>query len=313
MKNKTCFLIINLGSPDNPTPFAVAKFLYQFLTDKRVIRMNMFVWRIILLFFILPIRSFVVAKKYQNIWGKKSSILTLYGRSIAEKLNNKNIKTYYAATYGKPAIYDTLQQIKKYKYKKIILLPMFAQYSTTTTEAVFDAITKNIKKINYQPAIKYIKSYYKHHSYTKNIQMSIDAHLKINKDCEHLIFSFHSVPVSYNEKKYLKQVTKTYEAISANLPIKTSLCFQSRAGFTTWQQPYTDKILIKLAKQNIKKVAIIAPGFAVDCLETKEEIQIEFQNIFIKAGGDELTYIPALNDSVAQIELFKKLYDENNS
>lgn len=313
-KNKTALLLVNLGSPEKPSALSVAKFLHQFLSDKKVIHNNKILWRIILLFIIIPFRSFSVAKKYRQIWGKKSSVLTFFGKSCAKILNQDyNIPSFYSATYGKPSILHSIQDIIKNKnIKKIITLPMFPQYSTTTNEAVFDKIQKAMTKIDQPPTIKKIKDYHDHPLYIAAIREDINEYLKKNKNCQHLLLSYHSVPVSYNEKIYLSQIKTSTKLICQDLKIPYTCVFQSRFGRSQWIGPQINEYIIKLSEQGIKKIAIITPGFATDCLETLEEIKIQAKREFLKNGGIKCDYIAALNDSKNQLKLFKNIYETNS-
>ncbi|MBS0359300.1 MAG: ferrochelatase, partial [Proteobacteria bacterium] len=299
----TGVLITNLGTPTEPTPTAVKKYLKEFLSDRRVIEIPRLLWWPILHGFILPFRSRSSAKAYEKIWQKEGSPLRVITEQQAnglqkilqEKYGDKIIVAY-AMRYGTPSIEEQLCYLKKQSIKRLIVLPLYPQYSATTTASTFDAVAKVLKNWRYIPETHFINQYYDNPLYIEAISQSIQTYWAQHPRSKKLLISFHGLPKRNFElgDPYYCFCHKTARLIAESLQLSSeqwALCFQSRFGKAEWLQPYTDATLIQCAKEGIESVDIICPGFAADCLETLEEISIRYREVFLEAGGKQFQYI----------------------
>ncbi|MGR3807973.1 ferrochelatase [Pasteurella testudinis] len=317
MNNQTGVLLVNLGTPSAPTANAVKRYLKQFLSDPRVIDLPRLQWSFILNCLILPKRSPRVAKLYQSIWTEQGSPLLAIGREQAEKLQayftaqNTELHIELAMTYGEPSMQSAVNKLIARKVKKIIVLPLYPQYSSTTTASVFDAFAAALKAHRAMPEIEFIHHYHQHPLYISALANSIRPTLTVD---ERLIFSFHGIPERYQQEGdyYAEHCRQTALLVAQTLGLSENqwqVTFQSRFGKEPWLQPYTDETLEKLAQNGQHAVAIACPGFAVDCLETLEEIAEENREIFLHNGGKSYRYIPALNASDDHIRLLADLIE----
>ena len=312
---KIGILLVNLGTPDAPTPSAVRRYLCEFLSDKRVIKSSGWLWKLLLFFIIAPLRSRKSAKAYESIWTDEGSPLLTYTRNLTQKVAKKldgNYHVDFAMTYGKPSINSKLAAMQKQGIEKIKVLPLYPQYSGTTTGAVIDAVARATKKLKFDLPIEWYHDYATHPAYIQAISDSIkenwDAHGRMQK----LIFSFHGIPEKYikDGDVYLKRTQATISTLTKSLGLTEEnyqLCFQSRFGPTKWLQPYTQETLATLPNESIRSIDVICPGFSVDCLETIEEINIENRETFMEAGGKIFRYIPCLNDSDSHADMLVKI------
>jgi len=310
---KIGILLVNLGTPSAATPKAVKYFLAEFLSDSRVIDLPSLPWQILLRSIILPLRAKTVAKNYKKIWTKRGSPLLFHSQDIVEALNQKiisNNKPYHATlamSYGEPGIVEGLLNLRKYKIEKLLILPLYPQYSSTTTASVFDLVANSFSKCPDLPEIRFIKDYHEHPLYIQALAQSIKTY-KTKEKTAHLVFSYHGLPIKYCDRgdPYPAQCYRTTKALVQLLALNEndySMCFQSKFGRAKWLEPSTEETLTILAKKGIKNVNIICPGFACDCLETLEEVAIRFRNVFLSAGGETFNYIPAMNATKEQIEM----------
>jgi len=318
---KTGVLLVNLGSPDAVDNKSVKKYLKQFLSDDRVIHpdaMPRWLWWILLNGIILNSRPRKSAKLYQKVWDTfgKGSPLVVISKKITQALNvefqGQNVECALAMRYANPSIQKSIDELLEKKVGKIIVLPLFPQYSKTTTESIFD----EIKKFKDTPIEHLIKDYHNHPAYIKAIKNSILNYWNKYGKADKLIISYHGLPQKYVDKGdvYPQQCEQTTKLLveSLNLSKDEYLhCYQSRFGKQIWLQPYLDETLKSLPTQGIKKIQIICPGFAADCLETLEEIDCENKSYFLQAGGLNYNYIPALNDSIEHILCLKNIIKEN--
>ncbi|MFC0308550.1 ferrochelatase [Gallibacterium trehalosifermentans] len=315
---KVGVLLVNLGTPDKPTPLAVKRYLRQFLSDPRVIDLPRWQWQLLLNLIILPKRAPRVAKLYQKIWQADGSPLLAISKQQKAALQQRfqqqqqNVVVELAMTYGNPSISSALEKLYAQNIERLILLPLYPQYSSTTTASVLDAFHNALHKQRKIIPFEIIFSYHHHSLYINALAHSIQQHLAAD---EHLIFSFHGIPLRYQQEGdyYAQHCQQTAEAVAAQLGLDKEqwrLCYQSRFGKEAWLQPYTDETLATLPEKNIRKVAVICPGFATDCLETLEEIAQENQQYFLQAGGESYHYIPALNVYSAHIDLLYQLINE---
>ena len=314
---KTGILLVNLGTPDSTNWFDVRRYLKEFLSDRRVIEVNPIIWQIILNLFILTLRPSKSARAYKKIWFKETneSPLLFYTRSQAEKLNknigNGNVIVDFAMRYGNPSIKSKLNLLKEKGCENIIILPLYPQYAAATTATVCDEVYRTLMKIRWQPSLQIIPHYESDTKYIGALINSIQRKIKnISWKPDLIIASYHGIPKSYFDKGdpyqcYCHKTTRLIKERFIDIEIKTT--FQSRFGPRKWLKPYTDKTLEGLPEQGIKNVLVICPGFASDCVETLEEINIEGKDIFLKNGGKNFELIPCLNDDIDHIELFEKL------
>ncbi|SFV66122.1 Ferrochelatase, protoheme ferro-lyase [hydrothermal vent metagenome] len=308
-------LIANLGTPDKPKKIAVYRFLKEFLSDTRVIKLPRILWWLILNFIVLPFRIFKVTKAYQSIWANNSSPLLDISLKQTKKLQEKlkGIKIVLAMRYGNPSISKSLKKINK--VDELIILPLYPQYSATTTASVFDEISTALKDWEDIPDITFISRYYFHKNYINALKNSICDFWKQHQQADILLMSFHGLPQKYikDGDPYYDECLKTAELLAEALGLskdKWRLSFQSRMGRTQWLEPYTTDVLKEIARDK-KSVQVVCPGFSVDCLETLEEIAIENKQVFLSSGGDKYQYIHCLNDSDEHIEFISQLILEN--
>ncbi|MDD4914259.1 MAG: ferrochelatase [Methylococcales bacterium] len=313
---KTGVLLVNLGSPESPSTGDVRRFLREFLGDPRVVNLPRMLWWLILNLFILPFRPRKSAHAYRSIWSEDGSPLIAHTRQLTDKLNarygNENLLICCAMRYGKPALREKLQHFKNQHVRKIIILPLYPQYSSTTTAAVYDVLATELLGWRRIPSIRFISDYYRNPIYIQAIADSIRQHWREHGQAELLLFSFHGLPAKLTElgDPYFHHCRQTSALIADKLDLHESqwqMVFQSRFGKAKWLQPYCVEVLQSLPQQGIKNLDIICPGFAVDCLETLEEIAQTNKKIFIAAGGENYRYIKALNAEDAHVELLHNL------
>ncbi len=313
-RGKLGILLVNLGSPEAPTPSAVRKYLAQFLADPRVIEANRFIWWLVLHGVILRFRPQKAAKSYQKIWTENASPLVhisrLQTRAIQKKLENRfrgHVITDLAMTYGKPSIKNGLEALRSAGARRLLILPLYPQYSATTTAAVFDQVTNTLKNWRWLPDLRMINQYHDHPKYIEALTSSITKQWGGDKRGDLLLFSFHGIPQRYvdNGDPYFCHCQKTARLVAEKLELKGEewkVVFQSRFGREPWLQPYCSLTLQELPASGIKSVDVICPGFAADCLETLEEIKMENKKLFIEAGGETYNYIPCLNENETHID-----------
>lgn len=309
----TAVILVNLGTPDAPTSSAVRRYLKEFLWDDRVIKRNP-LWYLILNGIVLNTRPRKVAKLYESIWEDDSPIRTIgfKQRDLLQKELGEKAQVHLAMTYGNPSLKTCLKQLQKEKVQKIVILPLYPQYSATTTGAIYDQVADFIKSHRDLPEIHLIKDYHQHPAYISALANQVTEYWQQHGQAEKLLLSFHGIPKVYVTKgdPYEAQVKKSVELLAQKLNLEENqyqLCFQSRFGPTEWLQPYTDKTLEAWGKDGIESVNVICPAFSADCLETLEEIAEENKEIFEENGGKHYEYIPALNDRDDHIQMFKEI------
>lgn len=319
-KQDTSFgiLMVNLGTPEAPTPKAVRAYLKEFLSDVRVVDAPRLIWWFVLRV-ILLIRPKPVSKAYASIWTDEGSPLLVISKRQAAAvkaqlttLTGKNIPVELAMTYGDPSILSASEALRAQGVDKILILPMYPQFSSSTTAAIYDKLSDLLKRCPHLPEMRWIRDYHDHPDYIAALANSVQQQWKKNGQSEKLLMSFHGVPERYTAKgdPYERHCRKTADLLAAKLqlqPEQWACCFQSRFGREEWVKPYTDKTLIQWAEAGIKSVDVVCPAFSADCLETLEEIQVENKEYFIEAGGEAYHYIPALNDNPDHIEMLSQL------
>ena len=314
---KTGVLLVNLGTPDSTSWWDIRKYLKEFLSDRRVIEVNPFVWQIILNLFILTFRPSKTAKAYKEIWMQKENMSPLryytlmQTKKLRERFDNNKIVVDYAMRYGNPSIKSIMTKLQQEGCENIIVLPLYPQYAAPTTATVCDEVYRTLLKMRWQPSLQIVPHYESEPLYINALVNSINKKIsELNWKPDLIIASYHGIPKKYFEKvdPYHCYCQKTSRLISEKykeIPIKTT--FQSRFGPQDWLQPYTDNTLENLPKEGKKNILVICPGFSSDCVETLEEIAIQGKESFMKSGGKNFDVIPCLNDNDDHINLIKKL------
>jgi ferrochelatase len=311
-------VLVNLGTPDAPTPQAVRRYLRQFLSDGRVIEIPPILWKIILNLFILPFRPQRVAKLYASIWQQDSpmrAILLQQANLLQQQLEGYlpcDIKVRAAMTYGNPSVNSVLSQLKNDGVEHIVVLPLFPQFSATSSAPVYDAVQRWSAVQRNLPHISIIKDYFAYPQYIAALAQSITDFRATHGTAQKLLMSFHGIPQPYADKgdPYPQRCHCTAAQVAHVLGLKDDewgISFQSRFGKQEWIKPYTDKLLQQWAMQGVESVQIVSPAFSADCLETLEELAEENKHTFLAAGGKQYAYIPALNSRADHIEMIKSL------
>jgi ferrochelatase len=314
-------LLVNLGTPDAPDAPAIRRYLKEFLSDPRVIENNSVLWKAVLNGVILPLRSRRKVHDYQKIWNRETneSPIKTFTRSQAEKLGGtleplgKHVIVDWAMRYANPSIASRLESLIKRGCDRILIMPLYPQYSAATTATVCDEAYRYLMKLRNQPAIRILPPYYEDPYYIEVLASSLQAELQaLPFEPDVILASYHGMPKQYVDKgdPYERQCVRTTELLRAHLGVddkKLMMTFQSRFGRAKWLSPYTIKTVKALAKKGVKNLVVMAPGFAADCLETLEEIAVENARMFKRNGGQNFALIPCLNDSEAGMLLIWEL------
>ena len=320
----TAVLLVNLGTPSANDSKSVRRFLAEFLSDRRVIELSPLLWKPILYSIILTTRPAKIAKAYQKIWMQEhnESPLRFYSHQQAEKLNHAlqstglNIMVEWAMRYGEPSLQSSLDKLKQQGCQRLLVVPLYPQYSATSTASVIDKVFDILKKWRWQPALRTLPPYFDHPAYITALADSLQRYLDAahNKP-EVILASYHGIPKECVKKgdPYFCHCSKSTRLLCEKLGVDDTflqMTFQSRFGPKKWLEPATDLTLKKLAKQGIKHVAIITPGFASDCLETLEEMDIQNRTTFFKHGGSQYDVIPCLNDSEIGMNMLESMVNQ---
>ncbi len=306
-------LLTNLGTPDAPETGAVRRYLKQFLSDRRVIEISPWLWQPILRGFILNTRPSKSAAAYRQIWGPDGSPLAVHTKAQAAALQHRlgdTVHVAYAMRYGQPAIGAVITQLKASGCERILLAPLYPQYCSATTASANDAAFAALAAMRWQPAIRTLPPYYDDPGYIAALAHSVgDGLAALNFVADALLVSFHGMPQRTSDlgDPYHSHCRKTARLLSKALDRPVSVAFQSRFGRAKWLEPATDKELARLAQEGKKRIAVIAPGFATDCLETLEELAIRGRDQFVEAGGQDFAYIPCLNASPVGMDMLEQL------
>jgi ferrochelatase len=320
---KTAVLLINLGTPDAPTRKALKHYLREFLSDPYVIEIPKALWQPILRLFILNTRPQKSARKYAQIWLPEGSPLKAYTERQTQMLRGylgDRLKSAlfvdYAMRYGTPSIPAKLDQLKKERCERILIVPLFPHYSAATTGSAFAKVYEWASRLRNQPSLRFVKHYHDHPKYIAALAQSIrDYWMKTGRPA-HLVMSFHGMPRRTLERgdPYHCECQKTGRLLAEALGLEEKnyqVCFQSRFGRAEWLQPYTSDALKELGWNKVGRVDVVCPGFVSDCLETLEEIAIEGKTVFLQAGGLEFHYIPCLNERDDWLHALKEIALEN--
>jgi protoporphyrin/coproporphyrin ferrochelatase len=307
---KVGVLIVNLGTPDGTDYTSMRRYLREFLSDRRVIEMSRFRWYPILYGIVLNTRPRKVGKAYELIWNKNlnESYLRTYTRNQSDRLNDAlrdlpDVTVDWGMRYGQPSISSRIEALKAAGCDRILIFPLYPQYAAATTATVNDKAFQTLLNMRWQPALRTVPPYHDDPTYIDALANSVTNHLAgLDWEPEIILASFHGIPQSYFKKgdPYHCQCLKTTRLLRERLGYskeKLMVTFQSRFGPEEWLQPYTDKTVERLAKEGVKRIAIINPGFVSDCLETLEEIAVQAEENFHHNGGEKFTHIPCLNDS----------------
>lgn len=311
-------LVVNLGTPQAPTASAVRRYLRQFLMDPRVIELPRLLWWCLLNFIILPIRGFRSAANYRKVWTEQGSPLLLHSRALTTALQQQldagpgQFKLELAMSYGEPDMDSALKKLMQAGAKRLLILPLYPQYSATTTGSVFDAVTRALQRHRWVPDFRFISQYWQQSDYIEALAQSVRSHWQKAGQADRLLLSFHGIPQRYfaNGDLYHCHCMGTARRVREALglaPEKVLVSFQSRVGKEQWLRPYTDELIKTLPNQGVGSLEVLCPGFAVDCLETIEEIAGENAEYFKHAGGTRFSYIEALNASPAHAALLANL------
>jgi len=315
MPARTAVILTNLGTPDSLELGSVKRFLREFLSDPLVVRLPRLLWLPLLYGVIVPLRSPKTLQAYGRVWSEDGSPLLAYANKQREALQQKLLEkahVEFAMRYGNPSFNSVLRLLQNAGVDKLIVLPLYPQYSVTTTATSYKHLINGLKQLDYAPKIEFIGFYPDHPAYIAALAESIREHRKPGE--RHLLMSFHGLPQANVDRgdPYQRQCEQSARLLADTLGLKEddwSIGYQSRFGKQTWIQPYTSDVLQQLVARDIRKVDVVCPGFSADCLETLDEIKVEYRHEFIQHGGDELDYIPALNDRDAHIDMMRQLVE----
>jgi len=314
---KTGVLLVNLGTPDSTKWLDIRKYLKEFLSDRRVIEVNPFLWQIILNLFILNLRPSKTAKAYKEIWMEKENMSPLRyytimkTKKLLDRIGREDLIIDYAMRYGNPSIKSKVYKLQKAGCERLIVLPLYPQYAAATTATVCDEVYRVLMNMRWQPSLQIVPHYESEPLYIKALVNSVQKKIsELSWKPDLIIASYHGIPQKYFDKGdpyqcYCQKTSRLMIDQFKEINIKTT--FQSRFGPQKWLTPYTDKTLETLPKEGIKNLLVICPGFASDCVETLEEINIQGRESFIENGGKNFDLIPCLNDNDEHIDLLEHL------
>ena len=322
----TGVLITNLGTPDSCRPGDVRRYLKEFLWDPRVVKIPRAVWWLVLHLAVLTTRPRKSARAYQKIWREDGSPLLVISRQQQQKLQRKlaqepganSIKVELGMRYGNPSIAAAIASLQSAGVRRLLVLPLYPQYSATTTASAFDAVHAALSSSRgrWTPALRMVHHYYDHPGYIAALAGGVRDYQKNHGGGEVLLMSFHGIPQAYSEAgdPYPLECRKTARLLAEELGLNERewrVSFQSRFGPTQWLQPYTDRALTSLARDGVRSVQVVCPGFSVDCLETLAEVAVENRDRFLAAGGENYGYIPCLNDGDEHIRALADIITGN--
>ncbi|MFI4890619.1 MAG: ferrochelatase [Steroidobacterales bacterium] len=316
-------LVVNLGTADAPSYLAVQRYLREFLSDRRVIDRAPLLWLPLLYGVILPLRPLRTARNYLRIWTADGSPLAVYSRRLAHKIGaalqascGDSLRVELGMTYGKPSIESAIQRLAEQGVRRLLVLPLYPQYCSATTGSVYDRVGDVLKRWRWLPALRIINDYYRDPGYVDAWATRIARLWQQRGERSHLVLAYHGIPETYvrDGDPYQRQAQETTRLISGRLnlsPDEFSHCYQSRFGPVAWLQPYTRDALLGLAKRGIRKLTVVSPSFAVDCLETLEEVAIEYRDQFLQLGGERFDFVNCLNDDDEHAQFLAALIRRN--
>ena len=312
--DKVGVLLVNLGTPEAPTANALRTYLAEFLSDPRVVEIPRVIWMIILHGIILRIRPKKSAEAYEEVWTDKGSPLMLHAldqthaiRTRLREQYGEQVHVELAMRYGNPSVSSVVDSMLEAGCRKLVVLPLYPQYSASTTGSVFDALAADFTKRRWLPHLRYISNYHTNPDYIEALAKSVEQHWGQHGRADKLVLSFHGVPKQFllSGDPYHCQCHVTSRLLAERLKLKPDevmTCFQSRFGRAEWLKPYLDQTMKSLPGQGVKSVQVVCPGFSADCLETLEEIAGENKEYFMESGGERFEYIAALNDRPEHID-----------
>jgi ferrochelatase len=312
-------LLTNLGTPDAPTAPALRRYLAEFLSDPEVVTLPKLLWLPVLHLLILRTRPAKSAKAYERIWTPEGSPLLVNSRNLARKLERAlrvqfgdSLSLALGMRYGQPSLSSAIASLKGQGISRLLVLPLYPQYAGATTGSTEKAVTRVLRDVHWSPAVKFLDHYHELPAYIAALSQSVREYWTANGRGEKLLISFHGIPKAVADRgdPYAAQCAATARLLAEQLKLQDGewqLVFQSRFGPAEWLQPYTEDTLKALAKNGLRRVDVICPGFAADCLETLEEIALRYAASFEQAGGQGLHYIPALNDGDTQVRALGEL------
>ncbi|MEW8182691.1 MAG: ferrochelatase [Candidatus Thiodiazotropha endolucinida] len=312
-------VLVNLGTPDAPTTVAVRRYLAEFLSDPRVVAIPKLIWQIILHGIVLRIRPKRKAEDYKRIWTEDGAPLLAISRrqqaAMTEILNSRmqgNVHVTLAMRYGNPSIASVLQELRRKNVQRLLVFPLYPQYSATTTASIFDAVTGELQGWRWIPEVRFIQRYHDDCDYMRVFSVRLGSYRKLAGEARKLLFSFHGIPKDYYQAgdPYPDECHATANRVVEQLGLDREqwhLAFQSRFGAQEWVKPYTMETLKQWGAEGIESVQVVCPAFSADCLETLEEIAEENRDAFLQAGGKSYAYIPALNDTPEHMNMLADL------
>jgi ferrochelatase len=312
-------LLVNLGTPDEPTTPAVRRYLAEFLSDPRIVAIPRFLWMIILHGIVLRVRPKRSAAAYRSIWSDEGSPLLAISKKQLSALQaalkprlSGSVHFALGMRYGNPSIPSVLESLRRRNVQRLLVLPLYPQYSATTTASIFDAVTRELQRWRWIPEIRFIHRYHDDPAYLDALSASIREFREREGAAQKLLFSFHGIPRDYHESgdPYPDECRATVQGVAQRLKLESEqwqISFQSRFGAQEWMKPYTDETLKQWGAEGVESVQVVCPAFSADCLETLEEIGEENRDYFLQAGGRSYTYIPALNDRPDHIAMLADL------
>lgn len=313
---KTAVILINLGTPDAPDTSSVRTYLKQFLSDRRVIDLPRWKWLPILHGIVLQVRPAKSAKLYQSIWTEEGSPLLTYCQKqtelLRERIQSDQLKVSLAMNYGHPSIKDELDKLHEWGAKKLIIVPLFPQYSSTTTASIWDSVQAVVSKWRDIPEICFIRDFADHPKWIELLSKRIEDAMKTFGEADAIVLSYHGIPERYAQTgdDYPNRCRLTTDALRNKFPnLEFVETFQSKFGNDPWLEPATSNVLTKLAGEGKTNVWIMAPAFTAECLETLEELEVGNKKIFIEAGGKSYHYLPAANDDPQFIDCLEELVE----
>lgn len=316
-------LLMNLGTPESPDAKGLRPYLREFLSDPRVVEAPRLLWFFALHGVILRLRPKRSAASYKKVWTSEGSPLMVISQAQARRVSEQlaqrlgdEVRVELAMSYGKPSVGEAMDRLLDAGMDRVLVLPLYPQYSGSTTASCFDATTRLLHGWRWVPAYRFVDSYHDHPAYITALANSVREHRAAHGESDKLLFSFHGTPRDYLDKgdPYFCQCQKTARLVAEALELSADtweVTFQSRFGPKAWLQPYTEQRLKALPGEGVTSVAVICPGFSADCLETLEEIDEENRGYFLAAGGQTFHYIPALNDRDDHIDMMVSLVLEN--
>jgi ferrochelatase len=311
-------LLVNLGTPTAPTPRALRRYLAEFLSDPRVVELPRALWWLILHGYVLRVRPRRSAEAYAKVWTDQGSPLAVFSAQLARAVGSEiakhapDVRVELAMRYGAPSVRDTIIRLQNEGVQRVLLLPLYPQYSGAVTGSVLDALADTMKALRWPPALRTINDYHDDAGYLAALSASVLAHWAQHGRAQKLLLSFHGLPEASVRAgdPYFHQCHQTARRLREALGMvedEMIVAFQSRVGAQRWLHPYTDETVAALPKQGVKTLDVLCPGFAVDCLETLEEVALRYRASFLTHGGERFAYIPALNATPAHASVLAQL------